>query len=900
MGIHGRRLALVATTAELDLPTVLNRPDAGNERFRAVASIRNGRGEMEPPDSDTVYMRLLETDGTVLSSRLYDAATGGSVLTASADGDFPSGSGWYQQDVSISDGRFEAFLQIASGDTEAGYTVELGWKERGKINYTARKTRIGDQADLDDVQSDVTGIDTKIGSPVTSVSADLAVVDGVVDAILVDTGTTLPATLGTPAGASIAADIAAVDADLATVDTNVDAILVDTGTTLPATLSGIEGKVDTVDTNVDAILADTADMQPKLGTPAAASISADIAVIDANVDAVLVDTAAIDSAVGNVNYGLAAAETQRDAIETAIAAIQNNTGFSSTVPQEMILPPSGSVAHEMTALVFDSSGNMEDPTNQEVLVRLRKADGTYITDRLFKTNALSVALDNPTNTTDFPVASGWRAMEREALGKMFMFYKNAAGQTEEPLVAEFGYEITTVEKYQHRTMTVTSTPSDTETKVDTIQANLGSFQGQTNLLSLLATLGNEWEDHDLSIDDLLMGRFQLLGVSAPAAGSFTVAQVGVAPPAPTGFDDWYNNHVILVVAGTNVGSYNKITDYNATTKVATLAISITYATDDVFVVVAEETIIQTIGGDGLFTTADTTDQGTLWAAMVALLGDPTADTLASLTAKLGDSGDAASTNTVLGQIGDPTDALVQNDGSTEGSLFAKIRALGDMTSYTASFRTLAEILGDVADVAQDPDLGNGSIVAYLRHIVDEIEAVAAGGGVQRVKWEGYLREGAAVLSADPFWDYGNMTGSGGGAGTSSTSEVVLESKDIELPSGSEVAYGMDVLLDWKSLMTAGDGPDTGKTRWYVAPRSSLPIANGDAVSGITGAQAITDQIAASTVETNHTRSGALPASTYSGTGGIVLILAGLCDGGTTDVLDVSVGSNSVVGIDYKA
>jgi hypothetical protein len=45
----------------------------------------------------------------------------------------------------------------------------------------------------------------------------------------------------------------ATAAALATVDTNVDAILVDTGTTLPATLTSIEGKVDTVDTVIDAV-----------------------------------------------------------------------------------------------------------------------------------------------------------------------------------------------------------------------------------------------------------------------------------------------------------------------------------------------------------------------------------------------------------------------------------------------------------------------------------------------------------------------------------------------------------------------------------------------------------------------------------------------------------------------
>lgn len=48
--------------------------------------------------------------------------------------------------------------------------------------------------------------------------------------------------------------------------------------------------IDAMNTNVSAILTDTADMQPKLGTPAGASISADIATVDANVDAILLDT----------------------------------------------------------------------------------------------------------------------------------------------------------------------------------------------------------------------------------------------------------------------------------------------------------------------------------------------------------------------------------------------------------------------------------------------------------------------------------------------------------------------------------------------------------------------------------------------------------------------------------
>lgn len=91
----------------------------------------------------------------------------------------------------------------------------------------------------------------RLGAPAgASVSADIATVDTNVDAILVDTGTTLPATLAalndvSAADVNAQCDTAISDAALATaaalatVDTNVDAILIDTGTTLPATLAAL-------------------------------------------------------------------------------------------------------------------------------------------------------------------------------------------------------------------------------------------------------------------------------------------------------------------------------------------------------------------------------------------------------------------------------------------------------------------------------------------------------------------------------------------------------------------------------------------------------------------------------------------------------------------------------------
>ena len=54
--------------------------------------------------------------------------------------------------------------------------------------------------------------------------------------------------------------------------------------------ASVSADIATVDANVDAVLVDTADMQPKLGTPAGASLAADIATVDTVVDAVKVKT----------------------------------------------------------------------------------------------------------------------------------------------------------------------------------------------------------------------------------------------------------------------------------------------------------------------------------------------------------------------------------------------------------------------------------------------------------------------------------------------------------------------------------------------------------------------------------------------------------------------------------
>ena len=130
---------------------------------------------------------------------------------------------------------------------------------------------------------------------------------------------------GFTAGDRATLDAAATQASLNTVDSNVDAILVDTGTTLPATLTTIEGKVDTVDTVVDSILVDT-------GTTIPAQITALNDLSSADVNAAC-DTAISDAGLSTFDPStdtLEGAETYDQTLRIMRAAVAGKASQSGT------------------------------------------------------------------------------------------------------------------------------------------------------------------------------------------------------------------------------------------------------------------------------------------------------------------------------------------------------------------------------------------------------------------------------------------------------------------------------------------------------------------------------------------------------------------------------------------
>lgn len=189
------------------------------------------------------------------------------------------------------------------------------------------------------VVTDATG--ATVGVDVAAVLADTGT-DGVIVASIANNAITAAAIANAAIdAATFAADVDAeilsylvddatrIDAsslNTATV-TTIPAILVDTGTTL-------DGKIDTIDSNVDAILvdtsttlqgeldgiqADTEDLQSKIGSPAGASLAADVAAVKSDTAAILTDTGTtLDGKIDTIDTVVDAIKAKTDSLNFGV------------------------------------------------------------------------------------------------------------------------------------------------------------------------------------------------------------------------------------------------------------------------------------------------------------------------------------------------------------------------------------------------------------------------------------------------------------------------------------------------------------------------------------------------------------------------------------------------------
>ena len=200
-------------------------------------------------------------------------------------------SGWTSKTVNLTEdstnGLYYYTFNPPSGETTAEEYIFL--VDNASVTYGDHQSETAHYQDItvpDNTSIAAILIDTGTTIPATIATLDSKsdVIDGVVDSILEDTGTTLSTVL-------------------ASISTNIDEILTDTGTTIPEVIATVDSKIVVVDSVVDSILDDT-------GT----TLSNTLASISTTADEILTDTGT------TLPASLASQDSQLDIIE-------GNAGF---------------------------------------------------------------------------------------------------------------------------------------------------------------------------------------------------------------------------------------------------------------------------------------------------------------------------------------------------------------------------------------------------------------------------------------------------------------------------------------------------------------------------------------------------------------------------------------------
>ena len=204
-------------------------------------------------------------------------------LVDATDGITPeTGENGEQPQISKNGGSFGNTSAVLVAVSNGHYYVELTAAELDTAGYIAVRFKSANTAEFN-MDGQVIGLDIydATGSGLTAVpwnsAWDAEVQSECADAL---------SAYDPPTKAEMDSAHSTTDGKIDTVDTVVDAILVDTGTSLPSTLSTIDSEIGTIDGIVDSILVDTNELQTD-------DVPGLIATLDAVVDTVKAETALI-------------------------------------------------------------------------------------------------------------------------------------------------------------------------------------------------------------------------------------------------------------------------------------------------------------------------------------------------------------------------------------------------------------------------------------------------------------------------------------------------------------------------------------------------------------------------------------------------------------------------------
>lgn len=220
---------------------------------------------------------------------------------------------------------------------------------------------------------------TRLGSPVgASVSADIAVVDGNVDLILVDTGTTLETHLTDIKGGTFSGSTDSLEA----IRNRGDAAWITGGT--PPTVAAIRAEIDSNSTQLAAIVADTSELQtdwvnggrldllldgvkavtdnlPNSGTLSSIATASALTTVDTVVDAIKAKTDSLTfTDAGKVDATLQAAADIKAAVANKVAdhtlrRSSTNALASSDGDTKTLRSLAGAVAKQVNKIAISGS-----------------------------------------------------------------------------------------------------------------------------------------------------------------------------------------------------------------------------------------------------------------------------------------------------------------------------------------------------------------------------------------------------------------------------------------------------------------------------------------------------------------------------------------------------------------
>lgn len=333
--------AIKATTDKLD-PTLENSSDGWIFTAAALQQAPSTAGPSAADIADAVWDEPIASHAAVSGSTaeaLNAAGASGDPWVAALPGSYTAGQAGYllgtNLDATVSSRASAADLATVAGyvDTEVAAIKAVTDKLDATLELSS-DGQIFTAAALQNAPSssglDAAGVRAAIGLASANLDTQLADLptNAELSTALASSDDAVLAVLGTPAGASLAADVAAVQAD-----TN------DLQTRLPAALvSGrIDASVGAMAANVMTAAAAAADLttelQAGLATAAALStLDGKVDVVDGVVDAILVDTAEIGVAGAGLTALATAANlaTVAGYLDTEIAAILADTNELQT------------------------------------------------------------------------------------------------------------------------------------------------------------------------------------------------------------------------------------------------------------------------------------------------------------------------------------------------------------------------------------------------------------------------------------------------------------------------------------------------------------------------------------------------------------------------------------------